>query len=109
MLNVWAFCHMTDINMIIQFIPNAPEHVLVNTQQLSWCVALDRLHLQEVGEQKFRLSYIPTRKNYKALDPDFLVANVSSAMFWSVEHVWNELDYRTDTCHVTRSSYIEHL
>jgi hypothetical protein len=32
MFYVWAFCDATDINTIIQFVPDTPEHVLVNTR-----------------------------------------------------------------------------
>jgi hypothetical protein len=30
MFYVWAFCHTTNITPIIQFVPNTPDHVLVN-------------------------------------------------------------------------------
>jgi hypothetical protein len=39
MFYVWAFCHTTDINTIMHFVPNTPEHVLVNTRN-SCCDAL---------------------------------------------------------------------
>ena len=34
------------------------------------------------------------------------VATIDIAM---LEHVWQELDYRRDVCHVTNEAYIEHL
>jgi hypothetical protein len=32
--------------------------------------------------------------------------NIDAAMF---THVWQELEYRIDVCHVTRGAHIEHL
>jgi hypothetical protein len=26
-----------------------------------------------------------------------------------LQHVWQELDYRIDVCHITKGEYIEHL
>jgi hypothetical protein len=34
------------------------------------------------------------------------VADIDSEM---LQHVWQELDYRIDVCHVTKGGYIEHL
>ena len=39
MFYVWAFCHTTDINTIVWFCPNRPEHILINTCN-SCCDAL---------------------------------------------------------------------
>jgi hypothetical protein len=64
---------MTDINTIIQFVPNTQEHVLVNTRN-SCCYALLRsFTLTGSGETKTLSLIYP----HKALDPDFLEANVS--------------------------------
>jgi hypothetical protein len=80
-----------------------------HSQQLLWCVGLDRLHLQEMEEQNLYLWYIPTGRNHKASDLDFLVANVSVPCSGLLSGVWNELDYRIDICHVIKGLHIEHL
>jgi hypothetical protein len=80
-----------------------------HSQQLLRCFALDRLDLQEAEEHNLCLWHIRTRKNHRALDPDFLVATMSVPRSGLLIGVWNELDYGNDICRVTKGSYIEHL
>jgi hypothetical protein len=38
-----------------------------------------------------------------------IVEAVTTIDHGMLQHVWQELDYRIDVCHVTRSEYMEHL
>jgi hypothetical protein len=56
------------------------------------------------GRKILSLIYPHKKKNHKALDMDFLVANVSVPCSCLLSSVWNDLDYRIDICHVTKVS-----
>jgi hypothetical protein len=65
------------INTIIQFVANtlSTSSLTLATAVVMHCVR--SFALTGSGGTKLCFWYIPTRRNHKALDPDFLVANVS--------------------------------
>jgi hypothetical protein len=73
------FFHTTDINTIIQFVPNTPKHVLVTLATavvMSYFTSFTRTG--NGGTKTLSLVYLRKKKrNHMALDADFLVTSVS--------------------------------
>jgi hypothetical protein len=86
MFKVSAFCHTTDINMIIQLVLNTLEHVLVNTQ----IVVMMRCFTSFImWSNKNCLWTIPTRKKSLGIRYRLFARQCVSVMFWSVERpIW---------------------
>jgi hypothetical protein len=78
MFFVRAFCHTTGINTIIQFVPNTPGHVFINTSNSCSDALLYIVYTYREWRNKNSVfDKSPTRRNHKALDTDILVVNMS--------------------------------
>jgi hypothetical protein len=75
---------MTDINTIIQFVPNTPEHVLVNIRN-SYCDVLLSFTLTGSGGTKTLSLIYPHKKKSQGVTAGLVGGQCVSAMFRSVE------------------------
>ena len=122
MFNVSTIGYTTHIKPIVQFLPNASQHYIVNGCN-SFCYScLQLIHVSRnrghIG-QPFHKSpqkeivWCKIWRSRMVLDLDKpkaqiteAVATIDNAM---LGRVWQELDYRLDVCRVSNGAHVEHL
>ena len=119
MFNVSTIGHTTHIKPIVQFLPNASQHCIVNGCNgfCYLCIQLIQIPFNAIypdltprdfflWEFVKRLVSIPRKVDEPNTQITEAVATTDNAM---LGRVWQELDYRLDVCRVTNGAHIEHL
>ena len=119
MLNVSTIGHITHIKPIVQFLPNASQHCIVNgcNSFCYLCLLLIQISHHAISPdltpRDFFLWGFVKRLVYEPLisrDVDELKAQITEATIDNamLGRVWQELDYRLDMCYGTNGAHIEH-
>jgi hypothetical protein len=121
MFNMCPFCHTIHVNPVVHFITDS---LYLRTYQISFDGQLGYqvvFHFLKVrgrgGACKLYafLSpggipvFVPSLpRNLQELK-ERIMAAMSTIITDIIQKVWDELDHRTDVCHVTKGAHIEHM
>ena len=122
MFNVNTIGHTKHIKPIVQFLPNASQHCIVNgcNSFYSSCLWLIQILYHAISSDLtprdfFLCGFVKRLVDmpFSPRDVDELKARITEAVATidnlMLGRVWQELDYRLDVCRVTNGAHVEHL